>query len=67
GIQDPPVMGRKGRPRTQRLTGPTEGRARGGGAGIQVHGSTQDEPRRQNRCSRCHQPGHNRTKCPRET
>lgn len=31
-IHDPPVFERKGRPRTQRITGPLEGRARGGGA-----------------------------------
>jgi hypothetical protein len=29
GIRDPPVHNPKGRPRTQRLTGPTEGRPRG--------------------------------------
>lgn len=31
-IHDPPVITGKGRPRTSRITGPLEGRARGGGA-----------------------------------
>ena len=31
-IRDPPIASGKGRPRTARLTGPSEGRPRGGGA-----------------------------------
>lgn len=58
-IHDPPVPNPKGRPRTARMTGPTEGRSRGGGAG---NGSGRE--RATNRCSRCHQMGHNRTTCP---
>ncbi|KAJ7026263.1 hypothetical protein C8F04DRAFT_966602 [Mycena alexandri] len=37
-VQDPPTITRKGRPPTQRLTGPTEGPARGGGARIPMQG-----------------------------
>ncbi|KAF8871472.1 hypothetical protein CPB84DRAFT_1692184 [Gymnopilus junonius] len=55
-IYDPPSLNPKGRPRTQRLTGPTEGRARGGGAG--------SSNGQRNRCGLCHQTGHNRTTCP---
>ncbi|KAF8813318.1 hypothetical protein BYT27DRAFT_7205888 [Phlegmacium glaucopus] len=60
GIRDPPVHNPKGRPRTQRLTGPTEGRPRGGGARA---GPVQKSLRR---CSECHQSGHNRTTCPKQ-
>ncbi|KAJ7687499.1 hypothetical protein B0H17DRAFT_872296, partial [Mycena rosella] len=64
-IQDPPTIGRKGRPPTQRITGATEGRARGGSAGIKdpFQGGA-DAPRRQNLCSHCRQPGHTRPRCP---
>ncbi|KAJ6504437.1 hypothetical protein DFH09DRAFT_290196 [Mycena vulgaris] len=50
---------------TQRLTGRSEGRPRGGG-GSRSQGASADhsEGRRQNRCSGCHQPGHNITSCP---
>ncbi|KAJ7614789.1 hypothetical protein FB45DRAFT_705229, partial [Roridomyces roridus] len=60
-IHDPPVVGRKGRPLTQRLTGVTEGRPQGGGARIPPDLS--QPPRRQNRCGLCNEPGHNRTSC----
>ncbi|KAJ7915254.1 hypothetical protein B0H13DRAFT_1610668 [Mycena leptocephala] len=60
-IRDPPTFTRKGRPLTQRLTGPTEGRARGGGAGIQPTNASQAA---RNRCGLCHQAGHNRRGCP---
>ncbi|KAF8805825.1 hypothetical protein BYT27DRAFT_7224672 [Phlegmacium glaucopus] len=33
-IHDPPTLNPKGRPRSQRMTGPTEGHPRGGGASI---------------------------------
>ncbi|KAF9476372.1 hypothetical protein BDN70DRAFT_882551 [Pholiota conissans] len=39
-IHDPPVLNPKGRPCTQRLTGHLEGRARGGGARIQLQRSS---------------------------
>ncbi|KAJ7651180.1 hypothetical protein FB45DRAFT_32176 [Roridomyces roridus] len=60
-IHDPPVVGRKGRPLTQRLTGVTEGRPQGGGARIPPDLS--QPPQRQNRCGLCNEPGHNRTSC----
>ncbi|KAJ6607893.1 hypothetical protein B0H10DRAFT_1816948, partial [Mycena sp. CBHHK59/15] len=62
-LQDPPTVTRKGRPLTTRLTGATEGRPQGGGGSrtSQVAGITQ---RRPNCCSRCKQPGHNRSSCP---
>ncbi|KAJ7474566.1 hypothetical protein B0H11DRAFT_1728383, partial [Mycena galericulata] len=64
-IQDPPTINRKGRPLTQRLTGVTEGRPRGGGARIQVPDQSQGPlQRRRNQCSRCHLAGHNRSPCP---
>ncbi|KAJ7511949.1 hypothetical protein B0H11DRAFT_1677242, partial [Mycena galericulata] len=64
-IQDPPTVHRKGRPLTQRLTGVTEGRPRGGGARIQVPDQSQGPlQRRRNQCSRCHLTGHNRSTCP---
>ncbi|KAJ7921875.1 hypothetical protein B0H13DRAFT_1604188, partial [Mycena leptocephala] len=67
-IRDPPAIVRKGRPLTQRLTGVTEGRPRGGGAGIQISvAASEAQARRPNRCSRCRQEGHNRSKCPWET
>ncbi|KAJ6573617.1 hypothetical protein B0H10DRAFT_1838225, partial [Mycena sp. CBHHK59/15] len=66
-IFDPPVVNHKGRPQTQRLTGPTEGRPRGGGARIQGPDPSQNVARRQNRCSKCHLVGHNRTSCPTTT
>ncbi|KAJ7159315.1 hypothetical protein C8R43DRAFT_1178230, partial [Mycena crocata] len=59
-LRDPPTISRKGRPLTKRLTGATEGRSQGGG------GTASNVPRRQNCCSRCHQPGHNRSSCPME-
>ncbi|KAJ7602402.1 hypothetical protein DFH06DRAFT_1070481 [Mycena polygramma] len=72
-IQDPRIVSAKGRPRTQRLTGSTEGQARGGGAGIRTHrpqyqaatSSTRakEASKHQNNCSLCRQPGHNRTTC----
>ncbi|KAF8188518.1 hypothetical protein K438DRAFT_1515312, partial [Mycena galopus ATCC 62051] len=62
-IQDPPTITRKGRPSTQRLTGPTEGRARGGGANIQEPNHSQVRAKLQNRCSLCHKLGHNRRSC----
>jgi hypothetical protein len=62
-IHDPPVHNPKGRPRTQRLTGPTEGRPRGGGARTELGGSLGGSSRTR-RCTECHQSGHNRTTCP---
>ncbi|KAJ6453868.1 hypothetical protein C8R47DRAFT_997523, partial [Mycena vitilis] len=59
-LQDPRTLSRKGRPLTRRLTGATEGRPQGGG-GLANGG---ENPRRQNCCSRCHKPGHNRSRCP---
>ncbi|KAJ7716933.1 hypothetical protein B0H16DRAFT_1338502, partial [Mycena metata] len=64
-VRDPPVINRKGRPSTARLTGATEGRPHGEGARIQGLDQSQGTTRRQNRCSRCHLVGHNRTSCPR--
>ncbi|KAK7007810.1 hypothetical protein R3P38DRAFT_3026297 [Favolaschia claudopus] len=61
-IHDPPSIVRTGRPPTQRLTGPTEGRPRGGGANIQPPPASQSAAR--NRCGLCHQHGHNRRSCP---
>jgi hypothetical protein len=51
----------KGRPRTQRLTGSTEGCPRGGGAHTELGGSSQTC-----RCTKCHQSGHNCTTCPKQ-
>ncbi|KAJ7191220.1 hypothetical protein GGX14DRAFT_381389, partial [Mycena pura] len=62
-IQDPPTIGRKGRPLTQRLTGATEGRSQGGGARIQGPNASQASQRRPARCSKCHQPGHKAPTC----
>ncbi|KAJ7667377.1 hypothetical protein B0H17DRAFT_1142782 [Mycena rosella] len=67
-IHDPPTIHRKGRPLTQRLTGPSEGRPRGGGGSGSSQAAAapidQSQGRRQNRCGICHQTGHNRTSCP---
>ncbi|KAJ6582653.1 hypothetical protein DFH09DRAFT_912274, partial [Mycena vulgaris] len=65
-IYDPPVVTHKGRPLSQWLTGATEGRPRGGGARIPAVDRSGAGPgaRRQNQCSICHQPGHNRSSCP---
>ncbi|KAJ7447817.1 hypothetical protein FB451DRAFT_1054219, partial [Mycena latifolia] len=76
-IHDPRIVLGKGRPRTERLTGPTEGRPRGGGAGAGMRNTQRPQyqaatisatakqvAKRQNNCSVCHQPGHNRTSCP---
>lgn len=65
-IHDPPVIRQKGRPREARLTGPLEGRQRGGGG--QMGGTTepgQDRIQRQaRRCGVCRKEGHNRQNCP---
>jgi len=60
GLPDPHISNPKGRPSTTRLTGPSEGRARGGGASRAHHLAS----RLQRNCSICHQPGHNRSTCP---
>ena len=54
---DPPIHNPKGRPSTTRLSGPSEGPARGGGAS-RAH---QLLSRMQRNCSICHRPGHNRS------
>ncbi|KAJ7747698.1 hypothetical protein DFH07DRAFT_776006 [Mycena maculata] len=70
-IHDPPILLGKGRPRTERLTGATEGRPRGGGAGIRAVQRPQYQAptlstaaktvsKRQNQCTI---PGHNRMSC----
>ena len=68
-LHDPPTLNPKGRPRTQRLTGALEGRARGGGgrkrSSTSAGGSEQATKRgRPNRCGACRQEGHNRSNCP---
>ncbi|PPQ82718.1 hypothetical protein CVT24_009926 [Panaeolus cyanescens] len=67
-VRDPPAINFKGAPRTARITGPTEGPPRGGGArtnsktvGARGHASTAPTIRR---CGHCHEPGHTRTTCP---
>ena len=68
-LKGPPVISRKGRPHTQRLTGALEGRPRGGGAkrtisdvlGAGEKGATKRQP---TRCGICREFGHNRTTCP---
>ena len=68
-LHDPPTLNPKGRPRTQRLTGALEGRARGGGgrkrSSTSAGGSEQATKRGwPNRCGACRQEGHNRSNCP---
>lgn len=53
-----PILNPKGRPRTQRITGALEGRARGGGARIQT------SKHAGRKCGVCRQVGHNRANCP---
>lgn len=59
-LKDPPVLNAKGRPLSTRLTGPTEGRPRGGG-GTRSRGN-RGEGRK---CGVCRKEGHTKTKCPR--
>ena len=62
-LKGPPVISRKGRQQTQRLTGALEGRPRGGGAkrtisdvlGASEKGATKRQP---TRCGICHEFGH---------
>ncbi|KAG2017269.1 hypothetical protein CC2G_015301 [Coprinopsis cinerea AmutBmut pab1-1] len=75
-VVDPPVLNPKGRPRTSRITGALEGRARGGGpvTRLRVAQNTTtrnaDVPSEQEtalggrRCGICREQGHNRTRCP---
>ncbi|KAJ3516162.1 hypothetical protein NLJ89_g1290 [Agrocybe chaxingu] len=58
-LHDPPILNPKGRPRTQRITGVLEGRARGGGA---TSRSAQNNGGR--KCGICRQQGHRRDNCP---
>ena len=69
-LKGSPVISRKGRPQTQRLTGALEGRPRGGGGakrpisdvvGASEKGATKRQP---TRCGICREFGHNCTTCP---
>ncbi|KAJ6611814.1 hypothetical protein B0H10DRAFT_1757422, partial [Mycena sp. CBHHK59/15] len=64
-IHDPSIILGKGRPWTEHFTGGTEGRPRGGGAGIRSMQRPQYQVSKwQNSCSICWQAGHNRMSCP---
>jgi hypothetical protein len=64
-LQDPPTIKQKGRPRSQRLTGALEGRARGGGGSILRSRQAATGSGAANRlCGVCRMSGHNRTTCP---
>ncbi|KAJ6484655.1 hypothetical protein C8R45DRAFT_998927 [Mycena sanguinolenta] len=75
-IHDPPIVQHKGRPRTQRLTGSTEGRPLGGGGSGSKKRRLEDlenmepdsivskKPRPGQRCGLCREEGHYRGTCP---
>ena len=73
-IHDPPVIRNKGRPRSARITGPLEGRPRGGGAKAAKISAREDydnngavhsgQGNRRRRCGMCRQEGHYRSNCP---
>jgi hypothetical protein len=73
-IHDPPAIRHRGRPRTQRLTGATEGRALGGGGSKKrriadrENAEPEDVARKRarpgRRCGLCRQEGHYRGTCP---
>ncbi|TFK31029.1 hypothetical protein BDQ12DRAFT_619691, partial [Crucibulum laeve] len=63
-LRDPTTQSFKGRPRSQRLTGVLEGRARGGG-GSRTRGMRGlHKPRTEGHCSVCRAIGHTRRTCP---
>ncbi|KAJ6502043.1 hypothetical protein C8R45DRAFT_607727 [Mycena sanguinolenta] len=74
-IHDPPVVWHKGRPRTQRLTGATEGRVAGGGGqtakrrrdkeNIEQQEEQPPQKKARRQCALCKQEGHNRATCSR--
>ncbi|KAF8231062.1 hypothetical protein L208DRAFT_1279028 [Tricholoma matsutake] len=60
-IHRPPTIKHKGRPRSQRLTGVLEGRARGGGGSLLRSRQAGVKDRL---CGVCRTSGHNRATCP---
>ena len=59
-LQDPPTIKHKGRPRSQRLTGVLEGRARGGGGSLL---RSRQASMKDRRCCVCRTSGHNHATC----
>ena len=58
-LQDPPTIKQKGRPRSQRLTGAVEGRARGGGGSL-LQSRLAASSSGNRLCGVCRKSGHNR-------
>ena len=73
-IHDPPTIKNKGRPRSARITGPLEGKPRGGGAKATRGSAREDhdengaipsgQENHRRRCGMCRQEGHYRSNCP---
>ncbi|KDR79615.1 hypothetical protein GALMADRAFT_43066, partial [Galerina marginata CBS 339.88] len=59
-FREPPILNPKGRPRENRITGSTEGPARGGGAKARAR----PKATQTRKCGNCGQPGHTRRSCP---